>query len=43
MTELMAANKAHLGTLVFGSGVEIVVPRVQAKAAVGLPPWEAIP
>lgn len=40
MTELMRANPEQLGTVVFGDGVELVVPEIEAPVADTLPPWK---
>ena len=41
MAQLMAANPAHAKTLVFGGGVELVVPDIEITAAFTLPPWRS--
>lgn len=40
MTDLQAANPDHLTTIVFGAGVVLVVPEVEASVESGLPPWK---
>jgi hypothetical protein len=40
MTELQQANPDHLGTIVFGAGVRLVVPVIETTIASGLPPWK---
>lgn len=41
--KLIAANPDHADVLLFGPGVELVVPRVQriASSSANLPPWYA--
>ena len=40
MGEVMAANKQHIGTIVFSAGVTIVIPDIKTAAASTLPPWK---
>lgn len=40
MVDLIRANPTHIGTAVFGAGLELVCPDVQAVAAETLPPWK---
>jgi len=37
---LMAANPQHIGTFVFGSGVEIAAPELADERDGLLPPWK---
>lgn len=37
---LMAANPQHIGTFVFGSGVEITAPELADERDGLLPPWK---
>ena len=37
---LMAANPRHIGTFVFGSGVEIATPELTDERDGLLPPWK---
>ncbi|MNW45609.1 hypothetical protein D3C74_228780 [compost metagenome] len=39
MTDLMAANFAHIDTVFFGSGIILNVPEITVEAADTLPPW----
>lgn len=39
MAQLMAANPAHASTVVFGGGVELIVPDIEISASSNLPPW----
>lgn len=40
MGELIAANEAYADTMVFGSGVELVLPEIDTSVKVVLPPWQ---
>lgn len=39
MTVLMQANPGYIETVIFGSGVELLIPEVQPEVDVNLPPW----
>lgn len=39
MNALLCANQRHADTVVFGSGVELVVPEYAAPKTELLPPW----
>ncbi len=40
MSELMAANPAHMRTVVFAAGVVLRAPEIASREAVQLPPWK---
>lgn len=40
MAQLLAANPDQANTVVFGAGVELIVPDVEISAASSLPPWK---
>ncbi|WP_367668117.1 tail protein X [Paenibacillus sp.] len=39
MTVLMQANPCHIETVIFGSGVELLIPEPQPEEDANLPPW----
>lgn len=39
MSDLIDANSRHVEVTVFSANVEIVIPDVEDKTAVTLPPW----
>ncbi|MCY9543280.1 tail protein X [Paenibacillus alvei] len=42
MTVLMQANSGHIETVVFGSGVELLIPEPQPEVDADLPPWRDV-
>ncbi len=36
---LMEANPKYMGTTIFGAGVTLVIPNIETKRTVTLPPW----
>lgn len=40
MSDLLAANTAHIETVVFGAGVVLSVPEIAQESASELPPWK---
>ena len=39
MALLMAANRKHIGTVIFPAGVELSIPNVPTETISTLPPW----
>lgn len=39
MSVLMQDNPSHIETVIFGSGVELLIPEPQPEVDVNLPPW----
>jgi phage tail protein X len=38
--KIMALNPAHIDTVVFPAGVELIIPEKTLKSAPSLPPWK---
>lgn len=39
-TEIMKANPAHVGIVIFSAGIELKIPIIEPTAASSLPPWK---
>lgn len=39
MSALMQANPLHINTMIFGSGIELLIPDPEPEVVDGLPPW----
>jgi hypothetical protein len=40
MSRLLEANERHRETVIFGAGVELSVPDIDAPVTLNLPPWK---